>query len=95
MVRSLSVCRRISTRLIRVISQAYRRDRLLGLSYRQIITRLVGPYAYRHGACWFGWQYGASVGSRSVCKSARNLIVLVQNPSVLVYPQPAAPAPTP
>jgi hypothetical protein len=32
---------------------------------------------------------------RSVCKLARSLVVLVQNPSVLVYPQLAAPVPTP
>ena len=32
---------------------------------------------------------------RSVCKSAQSLVVLVQNPSVLVYPQPAASVPTP
>ena len=129
-------------------SQAYRRDRLSGrrristTGYRvagQYSARLVGPYAYRHGACRirravrcsFGrtavrcqrqgscscrhavgcepyevkpegsnvlirnrWQYGASAGSRSVCVSARNLVVPVQNPSVLVYPQPAAPVPT-
>ena len=31
---------------------------------------------------------------RSVCKSARSLVVPVQNPNVLVYPQPAAPVPT-
>ena len=40
------------------------------------------------------WQYGASAGSRSVCVSAQSLVVLVQNPNVLVYPQPAAPVPT-
>ena len=45
------------------VLQAYRRDRLSG--YRRIGTmgyrgrlvgvtaaRLIGPYAYRHGACW-------------------------------------------
>ena len=40
------------------------------------------------------WQYGASAGSRSVCVSARNLVVPVQNPNVLVYPQLAASIPT-
>jgi hypothetical protein len=46
-VQSLLVYRRISTRLIRVVSQVYRRDRLLGLSRRQIITRLVGSQGSR------------------------------------------------
>ena len=45
------------------------------------------------------WQIlgGSTVpatGLGSVCKSARSLVVLVQNPSILVYPQPAAPIPT-
>jgi len=31
---------------------------------------------------------------RSVCKSARSLVILDQNPNVLVYLQPAAPVPT-
>jgi hypothetical protein len=91
-VRSLSVRRAVEYEACRSVCVSSR-----GLSVRVAVRcqrrgrRRIGTTGYR------GRIAGVTARClivRSVCKSARSLVNQFRTPSVLVYPQPAAPVPT-